>query len=992
MAYIRPAMPLLAAFALAASSSIALRPAYGQTAPVAGASASSGSAAADDGAGPGSDNLSTIVVSGTRITSSGFSAPTPTTVVNAEDLQRIAEPNVFTSISELPSLEGSTGVTTGTNSTSSGTQGLSSFSMRGLGTIRTLTLLDGQRVVGANVTGVPDISEFPQLLIKRVDVVTGGASASYGSDAVGGVVNFVTDKHFEGFKAEAQGGVTTYGDDRQFLIGSAAGGAYFDGRLHVEGSVEYDHEDGVPAGGFGEDAPDGRTWFHATTLVNTGITNNGLPQYVYANNAQSYQYGLYGLITAGPLEGTAIDAAGNPYPFVYGSNGVPGKNSAGTVSGCYIGFCVGGDNSGAVGIGSSLQSSEERLVGYSRIGWSIDDDNEIYATVNLAQVQTANQPNPGSATSGLTMSCSNPYVPSLIQDECTADGITSFKYGVDNAVLPNPYVQPKRVLERFVVGAEGEIPVAGTSWHYDTYYEHGSNVTDIQVSDMPLTSRYMQAVQAVSLDGEIACANPVARAAGCIPLDIFGDATPSAAALSYIDPANGPFQHTYQTQNAASLSIDGEPFSLWAAPVSLAFGGEYRREFYWVNADPYGNGVSAASPYSSIYPADPILSTAGDNWYAGNYHDGTGQYHVTEAFVELNLPFLDSPSFGKANLNPAVRWTDYSTSGVVYTWKLGGTWQTPYSPLRLRAVLSRDVRAPNLSELYAAPLAINFPGFTDPFNNTAITVLYNLVGNPDLKPEKANNLEVGVVFDRPEFLPGFSASVDYYRIKIDDVISTLSGQQEVDFCYAGIQQYCNTFNFAPASGAPYVNVEDFNLASIYTNGLDIEASYQVDLGKLRLPGFLTARALATHIFNYISNPGIPGTVPVQLAGVNTGSTPYWKLYGIQSWDLSHIGFDLTERWVSAGVFGQQYIVCQSDCPVSTVNNPTINYNHMAGALYFDLGARYSVTDKLTTFFKIDNLLNRDPVPSPGTNTGIDINPELYDTIGRTYRAGVRYNF
>jgi outer membrane cobalamin receptor len=146
-----------------------------------------------------------VVITGSRIRSSGFSAPTPTQVFGAADIARNAEPNIFTTITQLPSLQGSTGATTNTFSTSSGQQGLSSFSLRGLGTIRTLTLLDGQRVVPANVTGVPDISLFPQLLVERVDVVTGGASASYGSDAVGGVVNFITNKKFEGFKANVWG-------------------------------------------------------------------------------------------------------------------------------------------------------------------------------------------------------------------------------------------------------------------------------------------------------------------------------------------------------------------------------------------------------------------------------------------------------------------------------------------------------------------------------------------------------------------------------------------------------------------------------------------------------------------------------------------------------------------------------------------------------------------------------------------------------------------
>ena len=160
------------------------------------------------------EEVTEIMVTGSRIISSGFTQPTPTTSLTVEDIEKSGQPNIFNAIAQLPSLQGSTGRATGVGSTSSGSQGLSSFSLRGLGTIRTLTLLDGQRVVGANVTGVPDISQFPQLLIKNVEVVTGGASASYGSDAIGGVVNFITDKKFKGFKANIEGGQTTYHDDK----------------------------------------------------------------------------------------------------------------------------------------------------------------------------------------------------------------------------------------------------------------------------------------------------------------------------------------------------------------------------------------------------------------------------------------------------------------------------------------------------------------------------------------------------------------------------------------------------------------------------------------------------------------------------------------------------------------------------------------------------------------------------------------------------------
>ena len=945
-----------------------------------------------------------IVVTGSRITTGGFNAPTPTQTIGAADIARNAEPNVFTTIAQLPSLQGSSGVTTGTNSTSSGQQGLSSFSLRGLGTIRTLTLLDGQRVVGANVTGVPDISLFPQLLIKRVDVVTGGASASYGSDAVGGVVNFITEKHFEGFKANLQGGITTYGDNKQVLFQAAAGRAFFNDRLHVEVSGEYDHEDGVPAGGFGEQLANGRTWYRTSTFLNRGVTNDGSPQYLVRDHAQAYQYTKYGLISNGPLQGTAFDVNGKPFQFQYGSNGVPAKNAAGNVSGCYSAgsFCQGGDLSGNVGIGTTLQSRLDRYNGYGRIGFDIDPDNEIYATVNIAQVDTMNQPNPGATKSGLTLQCSNPFVPASILAACNAAGITSFGFGTSNGQLPkNITVYPTRKQYRFVVGAAGKLPVLGTNWNYDLSYEHGENITDIHVKNIMLNNRYAAAVQAISLGGQIVCADPVARANGCVPINIIGGAAPSAAALEYIEPSNGPFQHTRQTQDAFNFSFSGSPLSLWAGPVSFAAGAEYRNEFYHVIGDPYGNGLSTETPYNSAYPADPLLNTAGGNWYAGNYHAGRGSYHVAEGFLEVNLPFLKSDSLGSANLNVAGRVTNYSTSGTVYTWKIGGTWDTPIDGIRLRAVTSRDVRAPNLSELFAAPISTTVPNFTNPDPNrpagvpSTLTILQNAIGNTALKPEIARNTTAGIVLSRPHWLPGFSASFDYYRIRVNGVISTLNAQQEVNLCYLNnITSLCGAFNLTPPAGTtPFVNLQAFNLASIFTDGFDIEASYQFDATKFGVPGNVVLRGLATNVKNFITDPGVPGTIPIQSAGVNAGNTPSWKLLVTEAWNTDRFSLSVQQRWFSDGVYAKEYVVCSAgNCPVSTTQHPTIDNNSMPGAFYLDIGGSFNVTKKLNVYFKIDNLLDHDPEPSPQTNTGIDVNQALYDTLGRLFRVGARYNF
>jgi outer membrane receptor protein involved in Fe transport len=976
------------------ATALACAPAFAQTSPAPVLQPTPAAPPQDSAATPQAASPADIVVTGTRITSSGFNAPTPTTVIGEDQILKNAQPNIFNAIAQLPSLQGSTGASTGTFSTSSGTQGLSSFSLRGLGPIRTLTLLDGQRVVGANVTGVPDISMFPQLLVKRVDVVTGGASASYGSDAVGGVVNFITDTRFTGFKGNIQGGITNYGDDQQALVQAAFGKALLGDRLHLIVSAEYDHEDGVGPGDFGTDLAKGRDWYRATTLVNTGQANNGLPQFNYRDYAQPYQYARFGLINNGPLQGIAFDQNGAPFNFNYGSNGRP--TGTGGVTGCFPGnsFCVGGDLSGAPGSGASLKSALERLNGFTRVGFDFAENNEAYVTVNLAQVKTSNQPSPGYNRPNLTVQCANPYLPQLIRDRCATAGITQFGFGTSNGNFPDPLVQTDRRQYRFVGGLKGRFDVGGTAWNYDGYYEHGITLAHIDVDNTVLQNRYVAAANAITLNGAIVCADAAARAAGCQPINIFGGAQPSAAALAYVTPANGPLQRTKLTQDVASLNFSGEPLSLWAGSLAVAFGGEYRREFYRVHGDPYGAGVTPLSPNSADYPADPLLnSTLGSNWAAGNYKNGGGKYEVYEGFLELNLPLFGSDAVGRANLNGAGRVTHYSTSGTIWAWKVGGTWETPFDGIRLRAVTSRDVRAPNLSELFAAPTVTTLPNFTNPFPpGGGVQAFQNTIGNPNLKPEIARNTEAGIVLSRPSWLPGLSLSFDYYSIKLDGVISTLSADQIVRFCFEGNQAFCGGFVLnSPTQGGNFINVQPFNLASWKTSGFDIEASYQWKQ-PLGLPGNFTIRALGTNVREFLVKAGIEGVATVDQAGANNGATPDWKWLATQSYDNEVFSLTLQERWFSDGNFGNQYVVCTTACPISTANHPTIDYNTMKGAFYFDLGGSVNLSKQVSLFFKVDNMFDHDPEPAPQTNTGLDVNPALYDTLGRFYRLGMRARF
>ena len=944
-------------------------------------------------AAPATGEASNVVrISGSRIAARGFTMPTPTTSLTSADLEKSAKPNLFNTLAELPALQGSTGRTTSTNSTSSGIQGLSSLSLRGLGTIRTLTLLDGQRVVGANVTGVTDVSQFPQLLVKRVDVVTGGASASYGSDAVGGVVNFVTDKKFTGFKAHVQGGQTKYDDDRGGSVQAAWGQAFLNDRFHVTASAEFTKENGIESPGFGGKGPNGRTWYQnpAYSVRPLSQTGDGLPQYRVIEQAQQYQYAKYGLITSGPLQGTAFGAGGVPYQFQYGSNGQP--TGTGAVTGCVNPFCIGGDLSGSVGSGTNLAMNFKRQVAYTRMSYDLTPDHQLYFTANYGKVDSRFSPNPGAAkNANLTIQCSNPFLPASIVDACARNNITSFQYGTANAVFPeNIDVQPTRTQRRFVLGAEGKFALFGKDWSYDAYVTHGENKTHLDAFNMTLNARYNNAIDAVRApDGRIVCRNPVAAASGCVPLNIIGDNPIDPAAWAYIAPANGPRQRTTQSQDVGSFNINGELFEGWAGPISLATGAEYRREKYRVRGDAYGNGVTPDSPNNAMYPADPLLNTTvGNNWYAGNFHNGEGSYNVREAYVELNIPVFKSATWGEANLNLADRETKYSTAGSVGSWKLGATWQTPIDGLRLRGVTSKDVRAPNLSELFAAPVVVNN---VVQYQGNTISVQERTVGNTNLRPEIARNNTFGIVLSQPKWAPGFSISADYFDIEVKGVISALTIQQEVDLCVAGNQEICQAM-VLNSPGNNYVTVQNFNLASLKVKGFDLETAYRTGLERLNLPGRFTFRALATRNLHYITESGVVGTIAVDSAGSNMGNTPKWKVLAQQTWENDKLSVTLTERWFSDGTYRNDFIECQTGCPMSTLIHPTIYDNKMKGAAYLDIGASYNLSKQLQAYFKIDNVTDRAPEAAPQTNASYGINPALYDVVGRTYRAGLRYGF
>jgi len=783
-------------------------------------------------------------------------------------------------------------------------------------------------------------------------------------------------------KANVAGGTSTYGDDQSALVQLAGGFEALGERLHVQISGEYYDNQGVPGGNIGGSQPNGRpdAWRSGTTSYSLTGTPAGSPQFFnWPYDAQNITLGRYGLITAGPasLKGLAFDASGKAYNFVYGNP-------------CVATTCLGGQQDNFVTT-STIDNPLNRVVGYGRVGFSVTPDIEVYGTFTLAQVKTMNSPlafprKPGN----LTIKCSNAYLANVtlpgstttIPQACAAANVTTFTLGTINANFPlREEIYTDRRQSRWVVGTTGKFNVGSTPISFDAYYQRGKTDADLHLKNITLNARYNAAIDATLLNGQIVCANATARAAGCIPINIFSGAPVSVEQFLWTAPTNGPTQLNVFKQDAAAISFNFSPFKTWAGDVSVALGGEWRKESYVTKADPYGNGVTVDTPNDANYPADALLNSAGTNWFAGNFKNGSGAYSVKEAFLELGIPLADGEGIGKIDLNLGGRAAKYSTAGNANTWKIGASWQTPLDGLRLRGVVSRDIRAPNLNELFA-PVTQASQNVINRATGGNVQVLATTIGNTDLKPEVGKTWEAGAIY-RPAFIPGLNLSFDYYNIKINQAISSLTIQQITDLCYNGNTSYCPFVKLTGTFGtadSPFVIQKPFNLASLKARGFDIEVSYQMQLGSM---GRLVLRGLATRSIDMISNTGIAGQQIAQLAGSNTegNGIPRWKGLLSQQWTNDKATLTITERLVSAGKIDPYAITCTSNCPATTVQNPTYNFNDIPGAVYVDLGASYKLPHDIEVYFKVDNLLNHRAPPFGASS--------LYDVIGRMYRLGAR---
>ncbi|HEX8127023.1 MAG TPA: TonB-dependent receptor [Allosphingosinicella sp.] len=988
-------------------------PAAAQTDPAADESAAETEAvqtAAADSAEP--EDRQDIVVTGTRVVRDGFQAPTPLQVLTEEDIENSSPTNnIADFVNQLPALAASIRPSNSRLELSNGQAGINALNLRSLGTVRTLVLVNGRRSVGSTANGIVDVNTIPQSLVQRVEVVTGGASAAYGSDAVAGVTNFILNNEYEGLKLEGDIGITDRGDGFNYS-GAVTGGLKFAGgrgRVIVAGEIA--HTDGI----FSID-PGERDWNHTgfVRIQNPAWpANPAAPRYLLRTQVGQANSTPGGLITqslggtTNKLCGTYFGQNGSVNKYQYGALTFPSPVCS-TATSSSPSLNQGGDwRINDTGRRIGLNPEEDRYGVFGRLSFDVTDGVTLFAEASYNRQETLFNAGPNLMT-GLSINATNCGNGATAPTTCNAflyqtlgpaalAGITGVTLATSGADLPFRGSNNERKVQRYVLGAEGEFQAFGKPARWDVYGQYGKADLHEQLINIQQTVRRANALNAVFAPagnpggyaaGSIQCAINVDAStanddAACRPLNLFGIGVADPAAIDYI--LDDPYRDQVLEQTVVGANLSLTPFATWAGDVSVAVGAEYRKEeidgFVPIEFQPVQNANGTTTSLFSV----------------GNFRPSKGSYNVKEAYLETVVPL----GFG-LEFNGAVRATDYSTSGFVTTWKLGATWQ-PIDDILIRAGRSRDIRAPNLNELYQAGTA-NSSTVTNPFFPGAgpgsgtyganLAYLGTITGNLNLRPEKADSWNIGAVLS-PRFLPGFTASVDYWRVKVKDAIDSLSADDIVNRCFEGLADFCDAITPDPANPSRVLIArQPVNFSSILMRGLDFEAAYRMRLGQ----GHFTLRGLATRYLENTVATGVPGFIPlnsVGTLGVGTGTqsiTPKWIYRVSAAYDTKDYTLTAVARGVGDGRYDATGIECQTgSCPVSTNQFPTYEDNSIGGATYVDLNATIKFNafgGKNGEFFvNVTNLFDADPILLP--ETGLAANTTYSDLLGRSYRVGVR---
>ncbi len=974
-------------YLLAASSMLAI---------VAAAPAWAQDAAAD------TNTVEQVIVSASRINAAGYQAPTPVTVVGTEQLARDAQTSIGDVIRQLPAF----GTSSGPNNSSSAnyivssTPGIDVVNLRQLGVLRTLVLFDGQRVVASSVAGGVDLSTMPSSLVQRIDVVTGGASAAWGSDAVAGVVNVILNKNFSGFAANVEGG-DSWKDDHRSYKGEVSYGTDFAGnRGHVIVSASY------------LASPDTffinqRSWFKNTRLVNNPAYNggaNGQPRLIHANNVGQSQMTQGGLVTGcantviDPVSGaakagpsTACNLRGTQF---VGQGATPTPFNFGNVSGAF-------SNGGSAETAQSdldhltIPLHTTTLFGHAR--YNLTNDISASIELNYGKSFSKNNSYVYNRAGNLPINVAdNPFLPDSIRTAAQAAGYQYLYLGTnnmnnmgttgahftdnslenENRSLGIPVSTNRRQLFRGVVSLDGSI---GDNWSWNAYAQHGLARVRTVVTNNVVKANYDRAVDAVRVDasnvgasglpiGSIACRSTLTNPTnGCQPLNVFGINNASEAAINYTNSrarSGGNWAQSVLNEDVFAASASGtlpEEWSLGAGPLAVAFGAEYRQEGARVSAD--ANALAVG--YS-----------------VANFSAFSGHYSVAEGFGEVTVPILKDNIVQSLDFNSAGRITSYSTSGMVETWKLGLTSQVN-DDVRLRGTWSFDIRAPNLLELFATGSSVRAT-FTDPYNGGSVEGYTLQGGNPLLKPEQSTTISGGVVLT-PHWIEGLSLSADWYSIELRKAIATISTDVITAQCAKGVQLFCNQVTTVTQNGQTYLQVatQPINANAQSVSGIDFQADYRTEF----LSGAIDLHAVGNYMDQQTQTAA---GITLDYAGaVGSDSSPR----GIPKFRSTLSATYVEGPWqgtVQSRIIGS-----------SKLNNAwgplDVDDNSIPAVAYLDLRASYKWNDNIQLYGAIDNVINTPPpIPAASTNSvnfyDQSIRDDIYDAIGRSFRIGVRLKY
>jgi outer membrane receptor protein involved in Fe transport len=1006
-------------------------------------------------AGDGDEELSEVVITGSRIAGNvGMAAPTPVTAVTADELTALSPTTLISALSQLPQFYANT-----TNDVRSGffsSPGSGNLNLRGLntgGSGRTLTLLDGRRVVPATGLGSVDINILPSALVSRVETVTGGASAAYGTDAVAGAVNFILNTDYNGWQANAQVG-TTDRSDRNNMLYSAAWGAPLGERAHVLLSAEYYEADAV-----GSVAD--RSWYQGYALVaNPAATaaNPYQPTYIPRTDVVSAIATFGGLIcgssspacnvpTTSALYRRYFQPDGTLAPFMLGEGTSPA--TAGQNFGAHS-IANGGSGDDATASLLDLAPKARRSSAFLYLDYDATPDLNLYVQ-GLAGRGMIDQPfHAGrfAAVAGLdtriTIFRDNPFLPAAVRQIMIDENLASFQMNLVGDRLGLGRHSRQKQDNKTTSGTAGfkwnlaRGPLQG--WQVNGYAQYGT-ADNKGYQQGIIFDRFFAAVDAVVDPGDpgnvichAATIDPV-RYGDCVPLNLFGRGNASDAAIDYVSlytPGQqfttplyfqpdgydsgttvtytggpGKVYNTKTEQTVFDLSAQGKVWDGWAGPIAAAIGVDYRKEqIVQIVHDP-----SNPSSDPGIFPASAALNPAlrGVPTYAAtrssmlqnstvaNVH---GSYTVKEAFTEWQVPLLaGKPGAEQLNLLAAARYADYSGSGGVWSWKMGLDWQV-LDDLRLRGTVSRDLRAATLLERFNQTGGVG--NITDPFwvvggINQTHGVSTRTGGNPELGPETSKTYTYGFVY-QPGGLQGFSMSVDYWDVDISGAIGNLGLQRIVNDCFnsGGTASVCGLLSFDVDGHVAQVRNITQNIAAAAGRGVDVEVGYRRPVRLFRDGGErLGLRVFWSHLAENATQTDRANPVTyTNFAGqVGAGSLPADAITAILGYDSGPFHLNLSARHIGNGINNAAWNLPNRRPDVADNTIGSVTYLNLEGGYGWDQAG-----GRVELYADVQNLLDRDPPMIPqlfdnalaqAINNG-GTNPGLYDVLGRRFTVGVRF--